>query len=330
VEAVALLRQVCSALGAAHARGIIHRDIKPSNLFLTNAGGKPVLKVLDFGIARAVLEDENTAVTKSGAIFGSPVFMSPEQANGDPVGPSSDLWSLASVAYRMLTGEEPFAGRNVADTLNRIRAGKFVDPSERVPDLPKALDGFFAKAFASDPLDRYQSAEEFCQAFTEASECQPDDDDVVFGRDHTTRDITLPRRNGRHIAAVVGIALLLALGIGVMSRNKVPPKVNAASPSQPPPRAALEDPAAKQVAVPSPTEPPPVPSAAPAAPTTAPPAPKPGRRPASAARQPPLTEQPALGTPRSSGASTDPLFGLPVPDRGGASDAERSSAQRQR
>src|SRR5262245_38407680 len=109
-EAAALVAQVAGALAKAHRLGIVHRDIKPENLFLTNAGGAPFVKILDFGIAKQHGTPANLR-TGHGAILGTPVYMSPEQLldtkNADA---SADVWALAVVAYELLTGRVPFDG----------------------------------------------------------------------------------------------------------------------------------------------------------------------------------------------------------------------------
>lgn len=165
LEAAELVDQAARGLGSAHAHGVVHRDVKPSNLFLANVDGQSVLKLIDFGIARALNDEDEGKVTRSGAILGSPTFMSPEQASGDPATHASDLWSLAAVTYWMVTGREPFAGRMMSETLHRIRTVQFTKPTEVNPRLPCAIDGFFAKAFRVDPGERYESAEQLAAAF---------------------------------------------------------------------------------------------------------------------------------------------------------------------
>ncbi len=139
----------------------MHRDVKPENVLLAGADAL----VADFGIGKAlcdVCDDDN--ITVAGTPIGTPAYMSPEQALGDPVDPRSDIYSLACVLYEMLTGEPPFKGKTVQATLVRHAVG--VIPSARAlnPRLPAHLDDALQKAMAKSPDDRYRSATEFVGA----------------------------------------------------------------------------------------------------------------------------------------------------------------------
>ncbi|WNG35091.1 protein kinase [Archangium violaceum] len=160
----ALLNQVTRALAAAHASGIIHRDLKPANLFLARVDGQEVVKVLDFGLAR--LESGSAASTEQpGRVMGTPRYMSPEQMRGEVrIDYRTDLWSLAVVAYRALTGRFPFS----ADTLSELSRSSGVlsePPSRLLPELGQGVDVFFSRALAVDPSHRFQSAREMAAAF---------------------------------------------------------------------------------------------------------------------------------------------------------------------
>lgn len=171
-EVLELTRQASSALDAAHAAGIVHRDFKPSNLFLVQSDEHEVVKLLDFGIAKwfegeASLEG---ALTDDNLVVGSAHYMSPEQARGAAVDPRSDVWSLAVVAYQMLTGVVPFQGANIPDTLQRICSGRFEHPSRVLSPDYTSFDAVFARAFELDPDLRFETAGEFSNALTHAGQ----------------------------------------------------------------------------------------------------------------------------------------------------------------
>ncbi|WP_224243131.1 protein kinase domain-containing protein [Hyalangium gracile] len=159
-----LLHQVTRALTAAHAAGVIHRDLKPANLFLARIDGEELVKVLDFGLALLNVGSDSGSENKE--LAGTPRYMSPEQMQGQrALGPSSDLWSLAVVLYRLLTGQFPFS----ADALDALRAGASLTatpPSSIVPELGAEADAFFARALMADPSQRFSSAREMAAAFS--------------------------------------------------------------------------------------------------------------------------------------------------------------------
>lgn len=151
-QVATVLQQVGEALNTSHAKGVIHRDLKPSNLFVVGSGSELQIKVLDFGLAKSV--NDNSPLTVTGLIMGTPAYMSPEQARGHPMNEQSDLFSLASLTYELLTGELPFQGDNVADVLTKIVS---IDPpplSSLLTGLPKELDAVFSEAFARKSSDR--------------------------------------------------------------------------------------------------------------------------------------------------------------------------------
>jgi serine/threonine-protein kinase len=160
-----VLEQVGRAMSRAHAQGFVHRDLKPDNIFLVDDDDTFFVKVLDFGIAKA-LEPTATgtglALTKSGALLGTPHHMSPEQAESRPVDARSDLWSLGVVTFECLTGLLPFEGDSLPALLRAICYDPIVVPS-KVASVPAGFDAWFARAVARDPDQRFQSARELVE-----------------------------------------------------------------------------------------------------------------------------------------------------------------------
>src|SRR5580698_10386398 len=151
-ETVKILRQVCAALEAAHAEGVVHRDLKPQNI-MVEASGR--VCVMDFGLARSM---ENVGMTQAGTVLGTPAYMSPEQAKGMPADERSDLYSLGIIAYQMLTGKVPFKADSMLASMLLRTQGPPPPAIELEPTIPPALSDLIQKALAVDPQDRYQSA----------------------------------------------------------------------------------------------------------------------------------------------------------------------------
>jgi eukaryotic-like serine/threonine-protein kinase len=151
-EATRLASQVAEALHAAHRRGIVHRDVKPQNVLIGEAGEA---KVADFGIALAA---SRTSTSGTNLLFGTPSYMSPEQAMGERVGPESDLYSLGVVLYEMLTGTVPFAAEGPLATAMKHLTELPLSPRKRNPSVPEAMDALVMGLLSKDPKDRYPSA----------------------------------------------------------------------------------------------------------------------------------------------------------------------------
>ncbi len=183
-EVLRIGREIAQGLAAAHERGLVHRDIKPANVFLVSGGvvsgewskphragrgspdpaphspltphPSPQVKVLDFGLARAV--DQETRLTGLGAIAGTPEYMAPEQVNSSTVDGRADLFSLGCVLYRMATGRLPFTGKNPMAVLLSLTHDRPVSPQARRPDLPPALAELVMRLLSKEPGDRPPSA----------------------------------------------------------------------------------------------------------------------------------------------------------------------------
>ena len=159
-RAAEIARDTANGLGRAHEAGIVHRDIKPHNIMITNSGQT---KVTDFGIARAVGGDAEATMTQTGMVIGTAAYLSPEQAQGNPVDARSDVYSLGCVLHEVLTGDTPFSGdtplsiayKHVRETPERA--------SEVNSDVPEALDAIVMKAMSKNPDNRYADANEMAE-----------------------------------------------------------------------------------------------------------------------------------------------------------------------
>ncbi|MDT7671323.1 MAG: eukaryotic-like serine/threonine-protein kinase, partial [Pseudonocardiales bacterium] len=150
-----VMADVCAALDFSHRHGIIHRDVKPANVMITRGGA---VKVMDFGIARALADGQN--MTQTAAVIGTAQYLSPEQARGEAVDARSDVYAAGCVLFELLTGEPPFSGDSpVAVAYQHVRED-VRRPSEVNPDVPAELDSIVLKAMSKNPANRYQSAAE--------------------------------------------------------------------------------------------------------------------------------------------------------------------------
>ena len=147
--------QAARALAAAHAQGVVHRDIKPANILLENCIER--VKLTDFGLARAI---DDASLTQSGVIAGTPQYMAPEQARGEPVDARSDLFSLGAVLYAMAAGRPPFRADSAMAVLKRVCDDRHRPIRELNPDVPDWLEAMIDRLLAKDPADRFQTATE--------------------------------------------------------------------------------------------------------------------------------------------------------------------------
>ena len=227
-RAMEIVADIDGALDFSHRNGIIHRDIKPANVMITTAGA---VKVMDFGIARAVA-DTSATVTQTANVIGTAQYLSPEQARGETVDARSDVYSTGCLLYELVTGVPPFQGDSpVAVAYQHVRENP-VAPSARNPDVPRPLDSIVMKALAKNQLNRYQSAGDMRADLQRALANQPVVAEAVMTDAERTQFIarTPPppvtsraapvddggddsRRRGWIWAAVV-VALLLVIGIG--------------------------------------------------------------------------------------------------------------------
>jgi serine/threonine-protein kinase len=153
-----VVKHVVRAITRAHEQGFVHRDLKPDNVFLVEAADEPLVKVLDFGTAKALLGPD-LALTKTGAMMGTPAYASPEQIMGLDIDTRSDLWSLGVMTFECLTGILPFSRPSLQTLLTAICREPIVVPSD-VADVPEGFDAWFARAVQRHPNERFQTARE--------------------------------------------------------------------------------------------------------------------------------------------------------------------------
>jgi serine/threonine-protein kinase len=244
--AIVIAEQIGRALTQAHGEGVFHRDLKPANVFLArDEEGKLLAKLLDFGIARAAHAHKagpTAFATAKGVVFGTPSYMSPEQARGSSkLDHRCDLWALATILYEAVSGELPIEGTDTDKLIANLCAVRVLPLRAAARGLPEALDGFFARAFAEVIDERFQTAAELVQAFEGAVRGarvtagaaavtveEATDTSLVKSAPGSVLDRHMGtgparRRRRARIAMVSGAAIVLALGaVGVAWRASVP------------------------------------------------------------------------------------------------------------
>jgi eukaryotic-like serine/threonine-protein kinase len=160
------LLQACEAIAQAHELGIVHRDLKPANLYVINRrDGYPLVKVLDFGISKITTAAVDSSMTRTSALMGSPLYMSPEQMNSArDVDRRTDVWSLGVILYELLTGQPPFNGETLPQVCAQILTGPTPNVRERNPALSEAIQAVVARCLERDPSRRFPNVEELAAA----------------------------------------------------------------------------------------------------------------------------------------------------------------------
>ena len=164
--ACGIMEPVLLALDAAHKKDIVHRDLKTANIFLVRIiGEKPLVKLIDFGVSKMVPKDEQARLTRTGAILGTPHYMSPEQAQGSSNTDSrTDVYAAGVILYEMLTGVLPFEEDNYLKLIQRIVFGEYTPPEQVYPDFPTKVDPIIKRVLAKNVDDRYQSVKDLLEA----------------------------------------------------------------------------------------------------------------------------------------------------------------------
>ncbi|MGY1836744.1 Stk1 family PASTA domain-containing Ser/Thr kinase [Blastococcus sp. SYSU DS0510] len=225
-RAMSLAADICGALDFSHRNGIVHRDVKPGNVMITPQG---TVKVMDFGIARAV-SDSAATMTSTAAVIGTAQYLSPEQARGEGVDARSDVYSLGCLLYELVTGAPPFTGDSpVSVAYQHVREDPRL-PSSINPDVPPELDAILLKAMSKNPANRYQSAADMRNDLLRALAGQRVEATPVMGDAEKTAIIGAPvggyasgygdedwdddgdRRRKRRIIAIVALLGVLLLG----------------------------------------------------------------------------------------------------------------------
>jgi eukaryotic-like serine/threonine-protein kinase len=230
--------QACAGLDYAHRRGIIHRDVKPGNLMIVGGpvgGGEMVVKLTDFGIARAI---EQTRITQVGSVVGTAAYLAPEQVRGEEATPATDVYALGVVLYQFLTGRLPYEGSSLAELAVRQQNEKPLPPDTYNSEVPETLGAAVLRALEGDPNRRYGSADELAAGLRLGLE---------------GGDVTLPLEAGTSATSVLGGDTAATRHLGrdtaqteyrPASQTRRPqPRVAPApppAPVAPPPRAAAQ------------------------------------------------------------------------------------------
>ena len=227
--------QACAGLDYAHRRGIIHRDVKPGNLMVFGGpvgGGEMIVKLTDFGIARAI---EQTRITQVGSVVGTAAYLAPEQVRGEEATPATDVYALGVVLYQFLTGRLPYEGSSLAELAVRQQNEKPLPPDTYNSEVPETLGAAVLRALEGDPNRRYASADELAAGLRLGLE---------------GGDVTLPLEEGTSATRVLGGDTAATRHMGrdtaqteyrpapSQTRRPQPRVAPAPQPAAPPPRAA--------------------------------------------------------------------------------------------
>jgi serine/threonine-protein kinase len=285
--------QACEAIAEAHAIGIIHRDLKPHNLFLTKrVDGSPLVKVLDFGISK--VPNEDSILTRSTDVMGSPLYMAPEQLQGLRTDARSDIWAIGGILFYLITGRTPFDGVTMSRLVSRVLGEKPRDIRKLRPDIPEQLAAAIERCLRKDPAERWPDVIALARAIDPLVPHRPvrPAERVVIASNRPPPPATpavppraaaraqpsrAPRRR-RTPLLLLGAGVLALVGVGIaasMWRPRTPAIVTPATPSASIPAASAESPSEDPSEDPAP---PPTTSSGQAAPASVPPRAHPRQR----------------------------------------------------
>lgn len=251
-RALRIGRQIASALGAAHKKGVIHRDVKPENVFLLSRKGRDFAKVVDFGISKSLRpegESDNESaddsssglrLTQTGMVLGTPLYMSPEQARGDEdLDHRIDVYALGVILYEMVTGEVPFSGQNYLSIISQVIADDPKPPGDLRPEIGAELEAVILRALDKDRDRRYASIEELDG---DLAALFPDDGSTTDAGGRISAVRWIRRRRGSRALRVLGwaagiavlvSAIVLTVTLSMGGNDKARAMVIDAAPAQP-------------------------------------------------------------------------------------------------
>jgi tRNA A-37 threonylcarbamoyl transferase component Bud32 len=236
--ALSIIRQVAAALQRASESGIVHRDIKPENILLTRKGE---VKVADFGLSRDLTGEPELSLTQSGVTMGTPLYMSPEQAQGRPLDPRSDIYSFGVMCFHMFSGQPPFRGQSALEVALKHVNQEPPPLGESRPDLPPALVALVHRMMSKDPAARPQSGREVIRELTQpASAATPENPFAGMTLQQPSSGVMTPpaaetiaaapairsRRPWRWVAVVASLLAAAAVGVGLrqlLNARSLPP-----------------------------------------------------------------------------------------------------------
>ena len=241
-ETIAFVEQIGSALDYAHGRKIIHRDIKPANIMVAQGQAQGQVKVMDFGMAKIT-----TRTTRTGTAFGTPAYVSPEQAKGVNVDGRTDIFSLGAMMYEMLTGVLPFEGEHITTIIYKVMSEEPAPPTAMNSSLHPGLDRVVMKALTKDPAERYQNGQELVadlRNYKKLGAWQPRKSAPAIP---SPRSVAAPLRRKKALVALVGgVVLAVAAGVYLQMQPGTEPQgmapqqqqVSPTPPPSPPPQPA--------------------------------------------------------------------------------------------